>query len=330
MENLNYYYLVIMFLLPILFLIIIFKFFTFHPNKNLPPSPPSLPIIGHFHLIKTSFHLALASLASKYGPIIFLQLGCKSLVVISSPSAIEECFTKHDVVFANRPRSVSGDHLTYDYKTYVWSPHGHFWRILRKLSVVEMFSAQSLQKSAVIREENIHSLLRIMSKGSKTSSCRQRLDLNYLSSTFSFNNIMRIFTGKLCVQEEQVASEIGKQIVKQIRGTFFTSLSLGVCDYFPVLRWIGYKGIEKNLMLIHKKRDEYVENLIRETRERKNCVQESHDNSILIDTLFSLQESEPEFYTYEVIKSTVLVIFASKTQLSTLILLKSNTTSQHA
>ena len=63
---------------------------------NLPPSPPAVSFIGHLHLLKPSVHRYLQSLSQKYGPIFSLRFGSQLVVVVSSPSAVEECFTKND------------------------------------------------------------------------------------------------------------------------------------------------------------------------------------------------------------------------------------------
>ncbi|CAL5332489.1 unnamed protein product [Camellia sinensis] len=152
MENLPYY------LALLLFLLVIFKHF-FHRNSKLPPSPFALPIISHLHLIKNSPQEALNHLSSKHGPILFHQFGSRPTLVVSSLSAVEECFTKNDVVFANRPRSIAGNYLTYNYTAVVWAPYGDLWQSLRRLTVVELFSSKSLQKSSIVREQEICNIL---------------------------------------------------------------------------------------------------------------------------------------------------------------------------
>ncbi|GFQ04144.1 cytochrome p450 81d11 [Phtheirospermum japonicum] len=299
MEHLSYCYLV---LLIVIFIIL--KKRHSSQKLNSPPSPPSLPLIGHLHLIKNALHISLSSLSSQYGPIFSLHLGCKSFVVISSPSAVEECFTKNDVVFANRPRTMAGDRLTYNYAAYVWSPYGHFWRTLRKLTVIELFSSHSLARSAVTREEETRKIIRVLK-----NNRAQRVDLNYLASVYSFNHMMRGVAGRSCVEEEEIEGEIGREKLERGRGLFSVNLSLGMCDFFPVLRWIGYKGMEKSLMSLHKKRDEFSQNLIDEVKLKNDDAKSS-----LIQTLLSLQESEPEFYTDDVIKSMILILFIAGTE----------------
>lgn len=82
-------------------------------HRNHAPSPPSLPFIGHLHLLKEPIHRTLSNLSQKYGPIVALRFGSRPVIVISSWMAAEECFTTNDVVLANRPRLLLGDYLGY-------------------------------------------------------------------------------------------------------------------------------------------------------------------------------------------------------------------------
>ncbi|CBI33746.3 unnamed protein product, partial [Vitis vinifera] len=100
--------------LCLLFLSFAFNIFLqrrrIHPH--LPPSPPAIPILGHLHLLlKPPIHRQLQSLSKKYGPIFSLRFGSSPVVIISSPSTVEECFTKNDIIFANRPRWLIGNAL---------------------------------------------------------------------------------------------------------------------------------------------------------------------------------------------------------------------------
>jgi isoflavone 2'-hydroxylase len=100
--------------LSLLILLFAFKLFlqTITRRKlHLPPSPPSLPILGHLHLIKKPIHRTFHRLSQKYGQVFSVKFGSRLVVIVSSPSAVEECFTKNDIVLANRPRNLVGKHL---------------------------------------------------------------------------------------------------------------------------------------------------------------------------------------------------------------------------
>ncbi|KAL6216651.1 hypothetical protein ACLB2K_009872 [Fragaria x ananassa] len=98
----------------IIFITVIHKLFISNKQKyhNLPPSPPSLPIIGHLHLLKQPVHRTLQSLSETYGKVLLLRWGSRKVLLLTSPSAAEECFTKNDIIFTNRPRMLAGKDLT--------------------------------------------------------------------------------------------------------------------------------------------------------------------------------------------------------------------------
>lgn len=161
----------------------------FYHNLKLPPSPLALPILGHIHLIKKGPpQQALQSLSSKFGPLLYLKLGFWPFLVVSSSSLAEECFTKNDVIFANRPRTVSGDCLTYDYTAFVWTPYGDLWRVLRRLSVVELFSLKGLQKFSDTREKETRNVIYHLRKISTNG--HQKVDFKYWFSLLTYNIIM--------------------------------------------------------------------------------------------------------------------------------------------
>ena len=132
--------------LQILLFVVLYSITThlIHKFQKHPPTPfPSLPIIGHLYLLKKPLHRSLAKISNKHGPILLLQFGSRPVLVISSPSAAEECFTKNDIVFANRPFLLFGKHLGYNYTSLVWSPYGDNWRNLRRISSLQLFSTVS-------------------------------------------------------------------------------------------------------------------------------------------------------------------------------------------
>ncbi|VVA96945.1 unnamed protein product [Arabis nemorensis] len=86
------------FILLCLFSILCYSFF-FRKQKDsrlgfdLPPSPPSLPIIGHLHhILSLLLHKSLQKLSSKYGTLLHLRIFNVPLVVVSSASIAYEIF----------------------------------------------------------------------------------------------------------------------------------------------------------------------------------------------------------------------------------------------
>lgn len=249
----------------------------------------------------------------QYGPILSLKFGSRSILVVSSPSAVEECFTKNDIIFANRPQAMAGDRLTYNCTAPVWAPYGHLWRNLRRVSTIEILSHISLQKSSIIREEEVYSLLRQVFKVSNIEP--QKVDFKYLCTLLVSNIMMRMVAGKPCVGEEFACTDVGKKLLKEFKEVYFASLTVNICDFFPILRWVGYKGLEKNMIRMHRKRDQALGRLIEEiSRLNNDNIIDVEKKRTLIETLFSLRKSEPEFFSDEVIKSLTLMMFIAGTE----------------
>ncbi|KAJ9560140.1 hypothetical protein OSB04_005300 [Centaurea solstitialis] len=144
-------------LISLFSLIFLSKLLTPKKARNLAPSPPSLPIIGHLHLIGQPFHRALQQLSSKYGPVMSLRFGSRQILVVSSPSAVEECFTKKDIVLANRPLLLSMKYINYGQNTVGTAPYGRLWRDLRRIATLELFSAARLKSYMGVRHDEVRS-----------------------------------------------------------------------------------------------------------------------------------------------------------------------------
>nr|GLL48220.1 isoflavone 2'-hydroxylase-like [Ipomoea trifida] len=99
---------------PFLYLVLFLSLYLiskhFHRKfKNHPPAPfLTLPLLGHLYLFKKPLHRAFTNISNHHGPVLLLEFGSRKVLLVSSPSAAEECLSKHDVVFANRPRLMAG------------------------------------------------------------------------------------------------------------------------------------------------------------------------------------------------------------------------------
>lgn len=89
----------------------------------------------------------MQDLAVKCGPVFSLRFGSCPVLAISSATAAEECFTKNDIILANRPRLLLGKHMEYNYTTMGSAPYGPLWRNLRHVTTLELFSATNSHES---------------------------------------------------------------------------------------------------------------------------------------------------------------------------------------
>ncbi|KAL3840452.1 hypothetical protein ACJIZ3_025043 [Penstemon smallii] len=291
---------------PVLFLVLyITSQYFYHKLKNHPPSPfPVLPFIGHMYMLKKPFHRSLSEISKKYGPIIFLKLGSRPILLISSPSLAEECFTKHDIIFANRPSFLNGKHYGYNYTGLPWCSYTDHWRNLRKIATIELLSSTRLQTLSHVRKDEILIMIRKLFQLSKDKSDRV-VHVKVALFEFMFN-----YYGKNV--ESSKEAKIFQEIVNE---SSLVGPATNVVDFLPFMKWFGYKDTEKTIMSIQEKRDKYMQNLIDEHRNIMESDASSDDNAngekenkIMAQILLSFQKQEPEYYTDEMIKNLLLVL----------------------
>ncbi|KAI9088071.1 hypothetical protein K1719_030048 [Acacia pycnantha] len=162
-------------LLPLLLLLLFL--YRRRPNKDdlkQPPGPPAWPIIGNLHLLGTLPHRSLKSLAKRYGPIMSFRLGQVPAVVLSSPEVAEPFLKNHDVVFASRPKTQASEILSYGSKGMAFSEYGPYWRNMRKLCTLQLFSASKLDMFGPLRREELGQLVKSIEE---SAAAREAMDL---------------------------------------------------------------------------------------------------------------------------------------------------------
>ncbi|KAK7315125.1 hypothetical protein VNO77_33657 [Canavalia gladiata] len=108
-------------------------------NKKLPPSPPTIPILGNiFWLLKSSKNFSdleplLRSLRSKFGNIVTIHIGSTPSIFITSHEAAHRALVKNGTVFAGRPLALQTTQVFFPNQyTVSTCPYGPVWRLLRQ------------------------------------------------------------------------------------------------------------------------------------------------------------------------------------------------------
>ncbi|CAH8344870.1 unnamed protein product [Eruca vesicaria subsp. sativa] len=299
------------FTLLLFLLTLIFFLFRNRTKRKLklPPSPPfALPVIGHLRLLKPPLHRVFRSISQSLSgaPIFSLRLGTRLVFVVSSHSITEECFTKNDVVLANRPNTIASKHISYDHTTMISAPYGEHWRNLRRIGAVEIFSAHRLNSFLSIRQDEVRRLIVRLSRDTLYEFAK--VDIHSMFCDLTFNNIIRMMTGKRYygdASEENSEAKHVRQLVADVVSVFGVGNAV---DYLPVLRWVT--GYEKRVKALAGRFDEFLQGLVDERRAAKEKGQ------TMIDHLLSLQETQPEYYTDRNIKGTILSLILAGTDTS--------------
>ncbi|KAG8073126.1 hypothetical protein GUJ93_ZPchr0006g40821 [Zizania palustris] len=217
----------------------------------LPPGPRPLPIIGNMLMMDQLTHRGLAALAATYGGLLHLRLGRVHTVVVSSPEYAREVLQVQDGEFSNRPASIAIAYLTYDRADMAFSHYGHFWRQVRKLSAVKLFSRRRAQSWLAVRDESA-ALVRTIAR-----SAGEAVDLGELIFGLTKHVIFRAAFGTRNGggHDELVA-------LLQEFSTLFGAFNIG--DFIPWLAWVDPHGINKRLRAARAALDDVIGRIIDE------------------------------------------------------------------
>ncbi|KAF7847357.1 hypothetical protein BT93_L3057 [Corymbia citriodora subsp. variegata] len=299
------------------FLILLFLFKLQRSSKrNLPPAPPSLPIIGHLLLVKEPVQRTLQSLSDRYGPVFSLSFGSRPVVIVSSPSAAEECFTKNDVVLANRPCMLAGEIMLYSNTTISTAPYGPHWRNLRRLTTLEILAPHCLASSLTVRQEEVRLLVRSLyevASSARDSGCA-RVEMRSRLQEMSFSIIMRMISGKRYFGAAADAGDakVARQF-REVINEIFELSGTDPGDFLPVLRKVvDLKGRERRMVDVAKRSDVILQGMIDELRSRRKRSDGDRkvESKMMIDYMLS------EGYSDDIIKGHILTILCAGTDTS--------------
>ncbi|XP_021847057.1 cytochrome P450 81Q32-like [Spinacia oleracea] len=292
---------------------------NFKLKDKLPPSPfLSFPIIGHLYLFKKPIHRSLARLAAHYGPVLYLKMGARNVLLLSSPEAVEECLVKSDV-FVDRPRLLPGKHGGNNYTNIAWSPYGDHWKNLRRIAAVEILSPQRLQILSGIRAEVARSFIRRVIKESAENG--GIVEMKSACFRLTLDNMMRMLMGKSNYDEEarEGTTEASRRFQQIVESSFRVSGVNNLEDFLPILKWFRvFLGSPEEFMeKLTKEKNEFMQGLMKEHRELESQGRLSDGRKrAMIHVLLSLQKEDPQYYSDDMIGSLILALFQGGTDTS--------------
>ncbi|KAJ8541160.1 hypothetical protein K7X08_001976 [Anisodus acutangulus] len=291
-----------------------------HKLQNLPPCPfPILPIIGHLYLLKNPMHKNLSKLSKTYGPVLFLQFGSRRVLIVASPSAAEECLSKNDIIFANRPRLVAGKYFGQNYASLAWSSYGDHWRNLRRIASTQLLSSYRVQALSIFRTDEVHLMIQHLFQKCKNNDSYQKVDMKSLLFEVTFNSITRMLAGKRFYGERVVDSEEATRFQEIVGEQVKVLAKSSKQEFLPFFRWFSLEGIEKMCEDVQRKRDVFVQNWIegfRKMRSNRITTNKENKDRTTIEILLSLQETDPEYYTDEMIRGLMLTLLTAASNTS--------------
>ncbi|KAF7025389.1 hypothetical protein CFC21_037573 [Triticum aestivum] len=243
--------------LSVVSLVILASLLSRRSKKKRPPGPWCLPLIGNLlHLLTSQPQAALRDLARKHGPVMSLRLGQVDAVVISSPAAAQEVLRDKDLTFASRPSMLTSDIILYGNMDIAFAPYGPYWRMLRKLCMVELLSAHKVRQLAPVRDGETRSLMRKVGAAGRGG---EPVNLGRLLCSSSISITAKATFGRLCGEELQEQYMPVVEVAVKEGGGF----SAG--DLFPSLWFVDVAtGLTRRLWRTRRQLDAIFDKMIAE------------------------------------------------------------------
>ncbi|KAA8528592.1 hypothetical protein F0562_035947 [Nyssa sinensis] len=312
---------IVAFLVFLYHLVSISKIAKRNTGQNTSAAPPEAagawPIMGHLHLLGGSQlpHKTLASMADKYGPIFSIKLGLHQALVVSDCEIAKECFTTNDKVFANRPKSVAVELLSYNYAMFGFASYSPYWRQMRKIVMSEFLSNRRLEMLEDVRvsevKESIKEIYQIWVKNRSDDSNKVKVEMKQWLGDLTLNTVVRMLVGKRCLSDEEDGVRFQKANNK-----FFEQLGMFlVSDAFPFLRWFDLGGHEKAMKKTAREMDFIVQGWLDEHKRKRDSGQVKEDQQDFMDVMLSIfygvdkaEDLPAGFDADTIIKATFMVI----------------------
>ncbi|KAJ0243929.1 Cytochrome P450 84A4 [Hirschfeldia incana] len=257
------------------------------PRLNLrpyPPGPKGLPIIGNMLMMNQFNHRGLAKLSRTYGGLLHLRLGLSHLFVVSSPQIARQVLQVQDHVFSNRPTTIAIRYLTYGQSDLAFCNYGPFWRRMRKLYVMMLFSRKRAESWASVDEE-VHKAVRFvaLNVGKPLNVCK-------LAFSLTRDITFRAAFGSSSSTTDEGRLDEFLEIIQEFSKLFG---EFNVADYFPYwLSGIDPQGINKRVEKARKSLDCFIESIINDHLYKKKAEKNVDEETDMVDQLLAFYNEE--------------------------------------
>ncbi|VVA09837.1 PREDICTED: cytochrome [Prunus dulcis] len=268
------------FIIPFLFLSGLVFLYRSRRRSPYPPGPTGLPIIGNMLMMDQITHRGLAKLAKQYGGIFHLRMGFLHMVGISNPDVARQVLQVQDNIFSNRPATIAISYLTYDRADMAFAHYGPFWRQMRKLCVMKLFSRKRAESWDAVRDE-VDTAVRTVAVQAGSA-----VNIGELVFSLTKNIIYRAAFGTS--SEEGQDEFIGiLQEFSKLFGAF------NIADFLPCLGWVDPQGLNNRLARARQSLDRFIDSIIDDHIQKKKKSEGSNGGETdMVDELLAFYSDE--------------------------------------
>ncbi|KAL9147855.1 hypothetical protein ABFS82_12G003000 [Erythranthe guttata] len=284
--------LIITLLIPTLIFFFVLKTrFRRRRRKPYPPGPKGWPLIGNIDMMNQLTHRGLAKLAKQYGGVLHLRMGFLHVVAISTPDGARQVLQVHDIIFSNRPANIAISYLSYDRADMAFAHYGPFWRQMRKLCVMKLFSRKRAESWDSVRDE-VDSMVHAVAETADGSSA---VNIGELVFGLTRNIIYRAAFGTRSNEGGQGDFIEILQEFSKLFGAF------NIADFVPWLGGLDVQGINKRMIKARDSLDGFIdsiidEHMIKKKKAKNNGLIEQTSNldTDMVDELLDFYSSEDD------------------------------------
>ncbi|KAL3537133.1 hypothetical protein ACH5RR_000499 [Cinchona calisaya] len=286
-------------------------------TPKLPPGPTKFPLVGNLHnLVGGLPHHVLASLAKKYGPLIHLQLGEISTVVVSSAKMAKEILVTHHPCFANRPENQTTRIIWYEREDMGFAPYSEHWKQMRKICMMELLSIKSVDSFRFIRQDEISRLVESIIQSSSSAGVPVNLTEKLFDYTCSV--VCRAAFGRICKDKDTM--------INNVKTVFSVMAGFNLADVFPSLKFLPViTGLKQKLQEVHRQMDEVLEDVINQHKANHEIGRKGNSelgDEDFVDVLLLQQQESGNNHQIPIttrnIKGVILNIFTGGTDTSSI------------
>ncbi|KAJ4833155.1 hypothetical protein Tsubulata_028545 [Turnera subulata] len=288
-------------------------------KKTRVPQPSgAFPLIGHLRLLGNQAPACktLAAIADQYGPIYMLKLGIHPLLVVSGWEIVKDCLTTNDRTLATRASIAAGKHLGYNNAIIALAPYGKYWRDLRKLATLQLFSNLRLDLLKHVRAQEVQNFIKeLFTLCSKNGNHSTRVSMNKFFEGLTFNISLRMIVGKRYSSSTYSAENSEAwRYKKAIEKALYLSGIFVMSDAIPWLEWMDIDGHVSAMKETSKELDSVIRTWVEEHLRKRSEDQQGKINDgecDFLDVMIANLQPEAEISGHSrdvILKATVMIL----------------------
>ncbi|KAH9289044.1 hypothetical protein KI387_033161, partial [Taxus chinensis] len=153
------------------------------------------------------------------------------------------------------PVVATGKYMAFDHKDVAFAGYGEYWRQMRKLCTIELFTVKRTESFKSVREEEVSG-----GEGIRSMDVANRL------SSLAQNIVCRMFSGRT-FSDNELNGGVGFKDMLSEMAAVVGAFVMG--DYIRFLEWFDLEGIRSRMRVVTKIFDGFAEKVIDEHIDRR-------------------------------------------------------------